>query len=366
MIRSLQLLLLLLVSTVFFAVTTPAQSADNRVRIEFQGLNAFSSADVLKDFGEQGLQVLKDNNPSQKTISEAAKALKIILAGRGYMDASIVGLRLEVSNVVRFVVDEGMRYSITSLTFVGNKHFTSDELASLLREHLANFSDKTGSGYDRGILDYAIRLLANHLRSEGYLQAQLSAPQIRVAGAGLAVTIPLTEGPLCRLGNLKINGVEAFRLEEVRSLLQMTKGDIANGDRIAKWLFEDLKRLYGEKGFIEYTAEPVPLFKNDPRNPEEGIVDLEVQIEEGKQYTLRSLTIEGEKLSQKQMADYFVLTVGDVFNQQLLQESVSRINKTGLFEAIDVDKDFKFKTDQENAIVALELNLRKKGVADNH
>src|ERR1043166_2066159 len=145
------------------------------------------------------------------------------------------------------------------------------------------------------------------MRSEGYLQARLSEPQIRVVGAGLAITIPITEGPLCRLGNLKIDGVKAISLEEVRSLLPMTKGDVANGEKIGQWLFEDLKRLYGEKGFIEYTAEPVPLFKNNPRNPEEALVDFAVQIDEGKQFSLRSLTFEGENLSQKQLAEFFVL-----------------------------------------------------------
>jgi outer membrane protein insertion porin family len=366
MIRSLQLLVLLFVFSVLLAVTTHAQSAESRVCIEFQGLNAFSSADISKAFGEQGLQILKQTSPSQSSINEAAKVLKTILAGRGYMDASVVGMRIEGSNVVRFVVDEGMRYPITSLSFVGNKRFTSDELASRLRESLANFSDKTKNGYDREILEYSIHQLANHMRSEGYLQARLSEPQIRVVGAGLAITIPITEGPLCRLGNLKLDGVQAVSLEEVRSLLPMTKGDVANGERIGKWLFEDVKRLYGEKGFIEYTAEPVPLFKNNPRNPEEGIVDFEVQIEEGKQFLLRSLTIEGEFISTKQVGEFFVLNVGDVFNQRLLEESVARINKAGLFEPIDVDRDFNYKTDRENATVALMLKLKKKSVADNH
>jgi len=366
MIRSLQLLILLLVSTVLLALTIHAQSTDSRVRIEFQGLNGFSSADVLKELSEQRVQILNETNPSQNTINKAAKALKGILAGRGYMDASVAGIRIEASNVVRFVVDEGMRYSITSLTFVGNKHFTSDELASRIREHLGNFSNESGSGYDREILEYSLRLLANYMRSEGYLQAQLSEPQIRVVGAGLAITIPTREGPLCRLGNLKIEGVRVLNLAEIKSLLPMTKGDIANGERIGKWLFEDLKRLYGEKGFIEYMAEPVPLFKNSPHNPEEGVVDLEVHIDEGKQFTLRSLTIEGESLSQKQLADFFVLNVGDVFNQRLLEESVARINKAGLFDAIDADKDLKFSTDQENATVALVINLRKKSAVTSN
>jgi outer membrane protein insertion porin family len=366
MIRSLQVLVLLFVSLVLVANNSLAQSIERRVPLEFQGLNAFTSADVLKDFGDLGLKILKDKKPSQNTINEAAKALKNILAGRGYMDASVVGMRTEGSNQVRFVVDEGMQYSITSLTFVGNKHFTSDELTSRLREFLSKVSGQTRTEYDREILDYGIHTLANHMRSQGYLQARLDQPRIRVVGAGLAVTIPTTEGPLYRLGDLKIQGVESMSLAEVRSFFPLTKGDVADGNKIGDWLFEDLKHVYGEKGFIEYTAEPVPHFKDDPRNPGEGTVDLDVHIEEGKRFTLRSLTIEGEDLSEKQRSEFFAFQVGDFFNQRLLEESVARINKAGLFEPIDADKDLKFNTDQENATVSLVLNLKKRANADKH
>ena len=342
----------------------PSLDSQSRISIEFQGLNALGTSDVLKSLREQRRQLMReDSTPSEQNINEAAKALKSMLADKGYMDANVVGLRIGDSNAVRFVVDEGMKYEINAIEFVGNKHFTSYDLAGRLSEYLAQYSSE---GFDRERFDYSLHLLSNYMRSQGYLQSQLQEPRISVVGAGLRVILPLTEGPLCRLGALRIAGVEAMGLAEVRSLLPMTKGDIANGEKIGDWLFEDLKRLYGEKGFIQYTAEAVPLFKKNPRNPEEGVVDLEVQIDEGKRFTLRSLTIEGENLSQKQLADFFVLKVGDFFNQRLLEESVSRLNKAGLFDAIDAYRDFTFKTDQENATVALVLNLRKKSAADDH
>jgi len=342
----------------------PSLDSQSRISIEFQGLNALETSDALKSLRDQRRQLVReDSTPSEQNINEAAKALKGMLADKGYMDASVVGLRIGDSNAVRFVVDEGMKYGISAIEFVGNKHFTSYDLAGRLNEYLAKY---LSDGYDRDRFDYSLHLLSNYMRSLGYLQAQFQEPRISVVGAGLKVILPLTEGPLWRLGAVRIAGVEAISLTEVRSLFPMTKGDIANGEKIGKWLFEDLKRLYGEKGFIQYTAEPVPLFKNNPRNPEEGVVDLEVQIDEGKRFTLRSLTIEGEDLSQKQVADFFILKVGDFFNQRLLEESVARINKAGLFDAVDADKDFTFKADEENATLSLVLNLRKKSASDDH
>ena len=350
MIRSLGLLVLVFA---FLATDVQAQSTENRVRIEFQGLNAFTPAEILKEFRDQGLQILKDANPPQNIINETANALKSILAGRGYVDASVVGIRFEGANQVQFVVNEGIQYSVTSLTFVGNKHFTNNELTSLLRESLAQFADQT-TGYNREVFEYCLRHVANYIRSQGFLQGRLDQPRIRVAGAGLAVTIPITEGPRYRLGKLTFKGVAALSIDQVKSLLPLAEGDIVDGDKIAEWLFEDLKQVYGEKGFIEYTAEPVPHFHNN------GVVDFDIEIEEGNRFTLKSLTILGEDLSERQQAAFLALHVGDFYNQRLLDESVARINNSGLFEPIDANRDVKFTMSQENSTVTLVLTLKKR------
>ena len=360
MIRSLRLFIPILVFSLVLPLAIQAQLiTENRVRIEFQGLSALEPTDVLKNFREQGLQIQKETSPAPNTIDEAAKALKNLLADRGYMNASVVGLRTTSPNQVLFFVDQGIRYSITSLTFVGNKHFTNNELVTDLRESLADFSDKP-TDYNREVFEYSLRSVANHMRSKGYLQSRLDEPRIRVAGAGLAVTIPTTEGPLYRLGNVSVQGAESMSIDYVKSLLPMAKGDIADGSKIAKWLFEDLKQVYGERGFIEYTAEPIPRFRDNPRKPEEGIVDLEVQLDEGKRFTLRSLKILGEDLSETQRAAFFALRVGDFFNYRLLEESVERINQSGLFEPVDAYKDVDLATDQENAALAVVITLKKK------
>ena len=45
------------------------------------------------------------------------------------------------------------------------------------------------------------------------------------------------------------------------------KGDVANGEKIGKALYENLKKiLWLTRAFIEYTAEPTPTFKDNPQN----------------------------------------------------------------------------------------------------
>ena len=39
-------------------------------------------------------------------------------------------------------------------------------------------------------------------------------------------------------------------------MLNLQREDIVNADAIGKWLFEDLKKLYGEIGYVQYMVEP--------------------------------------------------------------------------------------------------------------
>jgi outer membrane protein insertion porin family len=183
-----------------------------------------------------------------------------------------------------------------------------------------------------------------------------------ITAQGLAITVPVDEGVLYRLGKIKIEGAEALTPGEVRARLGAQEGDVADGDRIAKWLFEDVKSIYGEMGFIQYMSEPIPTFKSNPQSDKEGIVDLVVSIEEGKRFTLRSLTLIGELLSEEELGELFLIRVGDIYNERLFAESIKRLNDSGRFEPLDKDKDADFRTDEEEGTVGIVIKLRKRAL----
>jgi len=176
------------------------------------------------------------------------------------------------------------------------------------------------------------------------------------------ITVPIAEGMLYRLGEIRIEGAEALSPDEVRARLGWQEGDVADGDRIAKWLFEDLKSIYSKMGFIQYASEPIPTFKSNPRNAKEGIVELVVSIEEGKRFTLRSLTFIGEALSEEELSELFLIRVGDFFNQQLFEDSIKRLNDSERFAPLDKDKDTDFRTDDEEGTVGIVIKLQKESV----
>ncbi|HJU93281.1 MAG TPA: BamA/TamA family outer membrane protein, partial [Pyrinomonadaceae bacterium] len=233
---------------------------------------------------------------------------------------------------------------------------------------------------DREKLDVDLRLVDNYMRSKGYLQARHGEPRVEGVGRrrtgfpilplpllssvdeGLRITIPIVEGKIYRLGEFKVEGNSIFSEDQIRAVIGLNKGDIANGEKVSKGLFENLKKFYGQQGFIEYTAEPVPTFKDNPQNPNEGIVDFTVTIEEGKQFTLRRLEFIGNTFTRDNVLRREVLiNEGDIYNDAYWEYSVVKLNQTGYFNPIDKDKDVDRRTNDEEATVDLSLKVSERG-----
>ena len=132
--------------------------------------------------------------------------------------------------------------------------------------------------------------------------------------------------------------------------------------RSARAFSKTSRSFTGSQGFIEYTAEPVPTFKDNPQNPNEGIVDFSVTIEEGKQFTLRRLEFIGNTFTRDNVLRREVLiNEGDIYNDAYWEYSVVKLNQTGYFNPIDKDKDVDRRTNDEEATVDLNLKVSERG-----
>jgi outer membrane protein assembly factor BamA len=334
------------------ASQTNADDPSKRTQIEFYGLTAIAESDALRLLRET--QVFPANRPPDaESASTAAKTLAEALRSRGYAQAQVNALA-DLGTSVKFFVNEGSRFPIAETRFEGNRVFSSRELRGKLTGCLTQSQGGTANNYDRDVLEWCERILLNDIRSSGYLEAKMRHAT-EVKEAGYVVSFELDEGTLYRLGKIKIEGSEVLSEDQIKSRFSLLEGDIAKGDSISKWLFEDLKRMYAELGFIEYTAEPIPTFRRA-----EGIVDLDIKIDEGNRFSLQSISFVGDFIPGPHPENFLTIRVGDVFNQTLLWQSIARLNECGLFEPIDADKDVDFRTNQEEDLVSLSIKLRKR------
>lgn len=354
--------------------------------LQFDGLKSVQESDVLKAFRERRVGVSKESIYDPVKVRNAMRVIKELLAAGGHPNATVEERTEEVSATslaITFVIREGDRVRVVEIQFEGNTVFSDGALRGAMKYvKEAGFITRFKSSdiLDREKLEYDLRLVDNYMRSKGYLQARHGEPRVESVGRrrtgfpilplpllssvdeGLRITVPIVEGKVYRLGEFKVEGNSIFSETQIRAVIGLNKGDIADGEKVSKGLFENLKKFYGQQGFIEYTAEPVPTFKDNPQNPNEGIVDFTVTIEEGKQFTLRRLEFVGNTFTRDNVLRREVLiNEGDIYNDAYWEYSVVKLNQLGYFNPIDKDKDVDRRTNDEEATVDLSLKVSERG-----
>jgi outer membrane protein insertion porin family len=354
--------------------------------LQFEGLKSVPESDVLKTFRERRVGVSKESIYDPVKARNAMRVLKELLAAKGHPNATVTQRIDEVSatsTALTFQINEGERVRVVEIQFEGNQVFSDGKLRSQMKyvKEAGLISRFKGQDIlDREKLDFDLRHVDNYMRSKGYLQARHGEPRVESVGPkrtgfpvlplpflsstdeGLRVTVPVMEGRVYRIGEMKIEGNSIFSEDTIKNVIGLNKGDIANGEKIGKALFENLKKYYGQQGFIEYTAEPAPTFKDNPAKPDEGIVDFVITIEEGKQFSLRRLEFVGNTFTRDNVLRREVLlNEGDIYNQSAWEYSIIKLNQLGYFDPIDKDKDADFKTNEEEALVDLNLKVSERG-----
>jgi outer membrane protein insertion porin family len=353
--------------------------------IQFEGLHSVPESDVLKTFRERRVGVSKEAILDPVKLKGAERVIKELLAEKGHPNATVNATVEQVSatsSAITFNIEEGDRVRVGEIRFQ-SKIFKSGTLRSQMKyvKESGLFARiKELDILHREKLDYDLHLVDNFMRSKGYLQARHGEPQIEGLGRHrtgfpilpvpflsstdetLRITVPITEGKLYRVGELKIEGNSIYSEQLIKGFIGLNKGDVANGEAISKALYENLKKAYGAQGFIQYTAEIQPTFKDNPQKPDEGIADFLITIDEGKQFTLRRLEFTGNTFTRDNVLRREVLiNEGDIYNQGYFEYSITRLNQLGYFNPIDKDKDADFRTNEEEALVDVTVKVSEKG-----
>lgn len=358
--------------------------------LQFTGLKAMTESDVLKAFREKRAGISKEAVYDPVKARGATRILREMLASKGYPNAKITVKEEEVSATsiaLTFDIEQGNRSRIIEIDFEGNENFKDSELRAqltLVQETGLISRFKGMDILDLQKLQYDLdRNVRAYMRSKGYFQARIGEPQVVGLGVQrtdfiplitlplplisskddtLKIIVPVTEGKVFRVGTLKVEGNSIFSEQQILSYIGLKTGEIANGKRLQDAIYEDMKKVYGGQGFVLFNAEPETEFKDNPANPNEGIVDIKIVIDEGKQFTLRRLEFTGNTFTRDRvMRREFLINEGDIYNQNYLDISVARLNQTQYFDPIDKDQDVEIRTDEEQGDVDLILKIKEKG-----
>ena len=190
----------------------------------------------------------------------------------GYRDAII--LEDSVWNVdekhvnVYLKVDEGQRYYIRNITWVGNTIYPTDYLNMLL-------GMKKGDVYNQKLMKKRLSedddAVGNAYWNNGYLFYSLDPTEVNIVGDSIDLEMRITEGTQARLSHVRIFGNDRLYEEVVRRELRTKPGDLFSKDALQR-----SAREIASMGFFD----PEKVNPDIKPNYEDGTVDINWELEQ--------------------------------------------------------------------------------------
>ena len=142
----------------------------------------------------------------------------------------------------------------------------------------------------------------------------------RGADRGLALSVHVDEGPQYRLGGISFQRNRAIFSQHLREVFRIENGEVFSRSKVAEGL-ENLRKAYGEFGYINYTGVPNTKFDDEKHR-----IDVVVDIDEGKQFYVSKINVVGlDDARRKMILQESALRTGDIYNARLDELFLGRI-----------------------------------------
>ena len=195
------------------------------------------------------------------------------------------------------------------------------------------------------------KLLA-YYRSLGFQQAAISRDSVYYDSTRrhLFIDVEIDEGQRYRLGAVSWDGNAIFGSDELVEKLELDRGMIYS--RSGLELADMARFIYYEKGYLDTRVVPQETIRGDS-------IDVSFQIFEGQPWTIRKVDIAGNtKTHEKVIRREIELRPGDIYQQNLVQESQRRIFLLNFFKDVQIQPEYSPVEDER--LVDLTFNVEER------
>ncbi len=349
--------------------------------INYKGLNAVSQSDVLDRFKKEKVGITVESQYDPTKTMRAVTVLKEILAEHGHQFATITP---EVKTIppasvqVNFNIKEGPVVKVGQIRFTGNQHLSALQLRRAMKNlkpvgipYSLIFENLFAKTFDASKLEEDTERVRQAYRDKGYYNAAVEEPKTQIRDEGglnfftfrpnkgkrIDILMPVEEGARYRLGTITFTGNKAVsNVRALRATFAEKDGDWFNATLIGKGL-DNLKKAYGQLGYTNFAAIPRPVFDEQKKT-----VSLTVDIDEGKPFYVSRIEFQGNTITRdKVIRRELMLDEGQVYNSQLWEYSLLRLNQLEYFDPLKVDQDTEVHQDSDAGTVDLLLKVKEKG-----
>ena len=190
---------------------------------------------------------------------------------KGYRDAKIVKDSVadydEKTVDVYLTIDEGQKYYIKDIEWVGNTVYPSEFLANCLNM-------QPGDVYNQKRMNKRLLededAVSNLYQDQGYLFSQLIPIEKEINGDSISLEMRIVEGPQARINNVIINGNDRLYEKVIRRELRVKPGDLFSKSDVMRSAREIAQTGHFNPENMDIRPEP---------NEENGTVDIIFNLE---------------------------------------------------------------------------------------
>ena len=235
-----------------------------------------------------------------------------------------------------YEITEGPEAKISKVNFVGNKHYSDDDLQEEIMSKESRwyriFSAK--ENYDTEKTNYDKELLRRFYLRRGYADFRVVSAmgELSPDKTSFVLNYVLDEGPRYKVRKIDVvSALSDVKVEPLFEEVTFETGEWYNAEAVDKSV-EALTEELGKKGFafIEVTPELI-------KNTQTGEIDVIFHIMEGERVFIDKINITGNTRTEDQVIRReFRIDEGDAFNTAKIKASRRNVENLDYFSKVDI------------------------------
>jgi len=306
-----------------------------RIRFGFRGNKLFSYRELMYHVRE-----IKELSSGVDYIEAVRRKISDLYKDAGYANASINTVVREnpekgIKNI-SLIISEGEKIRISRLNIEGIYSMPQEEAVDLFFSFASRLNQR-GFFQEAG-LNKAAELLADHLRSKGFLLAKLEFTKFnfRPDRKEVAVTLLYNEGVQTKVQNIEINGAKNFKQEDAVKILGVKIGEPFNIFNFEKGLAL-LKDQYQDLGYLSMRIANEGSDTIVQYNSDQTLVNLRLDLEEGPLIHVGEIIVRGNSQTHARVIlRELPFIEKDILTRPLLREAEDNLRKLNLFGSVIV------------------------------
>ncbi|WP_156306984.1 outer membrane protein assembly factor BamA [Sphingobacterium endophyticum] len=305
-------------------------------RVDINGLSKTQTEEVRKRLNTNAGKIVNDNLLlTTKTTIEKFLREKSYL----YPDITITTKpdSAQANNEIVIVnIERNKKIKVNSINFTGNEEFSDRQLTKFMKGVRPRAWYRVfgpGKFKDEKYEEAKTNLVAK-MQDKGFRDAQILSDTVRRHDNNeVAIDMEVYEGPKYYVGNISWSGNSKFKDSTLNILLGIKRGDVYSEEKLNSKLSgptrnsDDIAAVYQNDGYLTFNVQPVI------KRIHQDTIDLEIQMFEGKQYTINNVILKGNDVTNDRVVLRSIYTKpGQKYSRELLVRSVREISQLGMFD----------------------------------